>query len=561
MELVRLLLHGSWGTALVAIALGLLGGASNAGLLVLINAALHSSIESTAILVVGFLGLGLARVTCAGVSQYLLSVFAQKTSTRLRRDLCHKILDTPLRQLEKVGIPNQMVALTEDIGAVSQALRLIPSVAIDIAMLGSCVLYLGWLSPPMLLGLSAATLLGILFHKVLIKRAFRALRLAREEENRLFHHFRALTEGIKELRIHKERRDTFFSQKIYLCTEAFQNYNIHASTRFVLAHAWNQFFLIILVGLVIVFLPSMESVKSEVLTGYVLTILYAMGPLRQLMGTFPAFGRAKIGLEKIEKLGFSLSSRMLEPESVVSKPLPSWKQLEVRGAFFAYQEDARDGNFILGPIDFVLYPGEIVFVVGGNGSGKSTFAKLLVGLYTPERGEIRLNDQCITDRNREWYRQHFSVVFSDFYLFEDLLGLDSPSLDQRARDYLSLLQLEHKVQVLNGGLSTTALSQGQRRRLALLTAYLEDRPIYVFDEWAADQDPQYKKVFYTQLLPELKASGKGVIVITHDDRYFDLADRIFKLDYGKPVTPGANPTAARSQNARVVALDSRHKRT
>jgi putative pyoverdin transport system ATP-binding/permease protein len=412
----------------------------------------------------------------------------------------------------------------------------------------------------MLLGLSAATLLGILFHKVLLKKAYRSLRLAREEENKLFHHFRALTEGIKELRIHKERRDTFFSKKIYLCTEAFQTYNIDASTRFVLAYAWNQFFLITLVGLVIVFLPSMESVKSEVLTGYVLTILYAMGPLRQLLGTFPTFGRAKIGLERIEALGFSLGSRIFQPESVVSNPLPSWKGLEVRGAFFAY-EDARDGDFTLGPIDFVLYPGEIVFVIGGNGSGKSTFAKLLLGLYTPEQGEIRLNDQCITDRNREWYRQHFSVVFSDFYLFEDLLGLDSPSLDQRARDYLSLLQLEQKVQVQNGGLSTTALSQGQRRRLALLTAYLEDRPIYVFDEWAADQDPQYKKVFYTQLLPELKADGKGVIVITHDDRYFDLADRIFKLDYGKMVIPGTSPTATRSQNARVVGLDSRHKRT
>ena len=154
-----------------------------------------------------------------------------------------------------------------------------------------------------------------------------------------------------------------------------------------------------------------------------------------------------------------------------------------------------------------------------------------------------MDEQTISDHNREWYRQHFSVIFSDFYLFEDLLGLESQNLDKSAREYLSLLQLGHKVQVQNGGLSTTALSQGQRRRLALLTAYLEDRPIYVFDEWAADQDPQYKKVFYTQILPELKARGKGVIVITHDDRYFDLADRIFKLDYGKPAIESESSTA------------------
>jgi putative ATP-binding cassette transporter len=551
MKLLRFLLHGSWVIALLATVLGLLGGASNAGLLVLINAALHNTATSTVLLVAGFIGLGFARVACAGVSQYLLSVFAQKTTTELRRDLCHKILNTPLRQLEKVGIPSLMVAMTEDVSAVSQALRAIPSVAVDIAMLLGCIVYLGWLSWPTLLTMFAVTAVGILFHKGLLRRAFRSLRLAREEENTLFHHFRALTEGIKELGIHRGRRETFLSKNIYRCTEAFQNHNIQASTRFVFAYAWNQFFFIILVGLVIVFLPTLKNITSQVLTGYVLTILYLMGPLRQFMNTLPTFGRADIALKKIENLGLSLSPAASQGDSVVkTAPARPWKQLELRDVHFAYRQDGRDGDFTLGPIDFVLRPGETVFVVGGNGSGKSTLAKLFVGLYAPEGGEIRLDGQPITDENREWYRQHFSVVFSDFYVFEDLLGLDSPNLDARARDYLALLQLDHKVQVRDGALSTTALSHGQRKRLALLTAYLEDRPIYVFDEWAADQDPQFKKIFYTQLLPELKASGKGVLVITHDDRYFDLADRIFKLDYGKHVGSSKSPLRAVASGSR-----------
>jgi putative ATP-binding cassette transporter len=281
--------------------------------------------------------------------------------------------------------------------------------------------------------------------------AYRYLRLAREEESKLFQHFRALTEGIKELRIHRERQERFLSKNINSSTEALQNYHIGASTRFILAYGWNQYFLIILIGLVIVFLPALGNIKSEVLTGYVLTILYAMGPLRQLMNTFPTFGRADIALEKIEKLGFSLSAQNSEGPSLAwtAQP-PAWKQLELRGALFAYHEDSPDGNFALGPIDFILRPGEVVFVVGGNGSGKSTLAKLVVGLYTPDGGEIRLNEQIIGARNRDWYRQHFSVVFSDFYLFEDLLGLESPNLDQRARDYLALLQLDHKVQVTDG---------------------------------------------------------------------------------------------------------------
>jgi putative ATP-binding cassette transporter len=175
----------------------------------------------------------------------------------------------------------------------------------------------------------------------------------------------------------------------------------------------------------------------------------------------------------------------------------------------------------------------MVFLVGGNGSGKSTLAKIVTGLYLPEAGEIRLDGELVTNQNRDSYRQLFSAVFADFFVFDNLLGLDSADLDSRAGGYLEQLHLKHKVRVTNGVLSTTAVSQGQRKRLALLTAYLEDRPFYLFDEWASDQDPLFKKVFYTQLLPDLKARGKTVLVITHDDRYFGLADRVIKLDYGK----------------------------
>jgi putative pyoverdin transport system ATP-binding/permease protein len=124
------------------------------------------------------------------------------------------------------------------------------------------------------------------------------------------------------------------------------------------------------------------------------------------------------------------------------------------------------------------------------------------------------------------------VVFSDFHLFESLLGLEGPELDERAREYIGQLKLTPKIEVKDGALSTLDLSQGQRKRLALLTAYLEDRPVYLFDEWAADQDPLFKEVFYYQLLPELKAKGKTIVVISHDDHYYHVADRIVKLEYG-----------------------------
>jgi ABC-type siderophore export system fused ATPase/permease subunit len=189
-------------------------------------------------------------------------------------------------------------------------------------------------------------------------------------------------------------------------------------------------------------------------------------------------------------------------------------------------------KFTLGPLSLTLRPGETVFITGGNGSGKTTLAKLITGLYVPEAGEIHVDGRPVTYATRAAYRQYFSVVFSDFFLFENLFGLGHVELDARARDYLVKLQLDEKVEVKDGALSTLDLSQGQRKRLALLTAYLEYRPIYLFDEWAADLDPEFREVFYFRLLPELKARGKMILVISHDDRYYYLADRLVKLDYG-----------------------------
>ncbi len=231
-------------------------------------------------------------------------------------------------------------------------------------------------------------------------------------------------------------------------------------------------------------------------------------------------------------MGLSLAEGA-EINSVRQSTADRWKSLELKEVVHTYHSQETDSHFSVGPIDLTLKAGELVFIVGGNGSGKSTLAKLITGLYIPDLGELRLDGEPIVESNREWYRQLFSAVFSDFYLFERLVSTEALTLDSQAQTYLEKLQLEKKVSVQDGQLSTTALSQGQRKRLALLAAYLEDRPIYLFDEWAADQDPMFREIFYTQILAELKQRGKTVIVISHDDHYFHLADRLIKLDYGR----------------------------
>ncbi|HDR9319880.1 TPA: cyclic peptide export ABC transporter, partial [Burkholderia vietnamiensis] len=227
----------------------------------------------------------------------------------------------------------------------------------------------------------------------------------------------------------------------------------------------------------------------------------------------------------------------------------------LRGVTHAYFHERDERMFRIGPIDLTIRPGELVFIVGGNGSGKTTLAKVLTGLYEPEEGTIEVDGRPIGWRERAAYRQRFSAVFNDFHLFDALLGIVDPDdparaqADARANALIAKLALDHKVKVVDGAFSNRALSTGQRKRLALVVAYLEDRPFYLFDEWAADQDPSFKAVFYEQLLPELRARGKAVIVITHDDRYFDLADRLLKLDNGQIVSDTAPARARDGENA------------
>jgi putative pyoverdin transport system ATP-binding/permease protein len=282
---------------------------------------------------------------------------------------------------------------------------------------------------------------------------------------------------------------------------------------------------------VIIFgLPRWLNVSLATLSSYVLTLTYLMTPIQNMVQRLPALVRANVAIRKIESLGLALAETA-EADTQVPAATQRIASLQLAGVTHAYQGEEQ--SFHLGPIDLTFQGNQIVFIVGGNGSGKSTLAKILTGLYVPDNGSILLNDQPIDNDSLEWYRQHFAVIFSDFFLFDQLLGMAMPNLDKEAQRYLELLQIEQKVQIKDGQLSTTNLSQGQRKRLALLTAYLEDRPIYLFDEWAADQDPMFRELFYQELLPELKRRGKTVFAISHDDRYFHLADRVVKLDYGK----------------------------
>jgi len=553
MNLLKFLLKRCRSMVLVTGLIALFGGACNAGLIALVNLAVNDPDGTTAALLLAFAALALGKIFTGLISQVWLIRFSQQAIADIRRELVRRILAVPLRQLEEIGAPRLMVALTDDIISITAALFSFPVLALNLAILLGGSVYLACLSWRVLLAMCLFIAFGACCYRLLITSGFRSLQLARQAEDRLFGHFRGLTEGIKELKLHRERRGAFLNDGMQSATADFQRHNVAAETRFILAHNWGHLLFFLLIGLVLFWLPGWERLSTRTLTGYVMTTLYLMGPLAGVMGSIALFGRANVALQKIEELGLSLSKRSSElcTGEMSEQPI-AWQRLDLIGVTHSYHREKEGSNFILGPIDLTFHRGELVFLGGGNGSGKSTLAKIITGLYPPQTGEIRLDGRPVTDLNRDDYRQIFSAVFSDYYLFDRLIGLNNPKLDAQAQDYLRQLHLDHKVQIRDGILSTTALSQGQRKRLALLTAYLEDRRFYLFDEWASDQDPLFKEVFYTQLLPELKARGKTVLVISHDDKYFHVADRFIKLDYGR-IEQG-NTERSRISAARLRSL-------
>lgn len=533
MNLIRLLMQYSTLPLILAVVTGILSGGTAAGLIALINLVLGQNTLSVSTLAWFFAGLCLLRLTTSFASQVLLVYLSQTAVLDLRLGLSKRILASPLRHLESIGAHRLLATLTGDIQSISDTAFILPFIFVNVAILLGCQIYLLWLSPTVFLIATSFLVLAAISYQLPTAKAFALLKQAREQEDNLLNHFRSIILGSKELKLNHSRRHAFFSKELKPAALSYREKNISGNILFAGAASWGQTLFFVCIGLLLFALPSFRAVDIAVLSGYTLTIIYIMTPLEYIARMMPPLSKATVALKKIESLGLTLSPESDNTETVNPITEQNWQTLRLSEVTHTYYQEKSDDKFVFGPIDLTFYPGELVFIVGGNGSGKSTLAKLISGLYTPESGEIYLDDILIESHNQEWYRQQFSVVFSDFYLFERFLGFDSEHIKSKVEGYLLQLQLDHKVEVDRDKLSTTALSQGQRKRLALLAAYLEDRPIYLFDEWASDQDPIFKKIFYTQLLPELKRCEKAVLVITHDDQYFDLADRIIKLEYGQ----------------------------
>lgn len=553
MKIISFIFNYSKRTFIIASLAGAIAGISSAGLLALLSAALRDEQPTPLRLAWFFAGLLIVSVLSNVVSRFLLINISQNVPFELRMRLCRQAFNVPLRKFEEIGSDRILAILTQDIAVIANGLSDFPVFCVNLAMALGCLIYLFWLSPAVFAGFIVIMLLTMGTLHLVNKRAGRHLKKARDDWDYLLNHIRSLLDGTKELRLNRRRREAFINDLMQPRAESLRRHNTRGRQILGFNAAGSQAVYFIYIGVLVFILPHFWAISSATLMAYALAALYLRTPMAIFFDIMPSFANANISLTKVEQTGLSFAASSPESDTV-SGVAPACQQLDVSEVTHVYKHESGDGDFMLGPVSMTLRQGELVFLVGGNGSGKTTLAKLISGLYIPEAGELRFDGKSVSDNNRESYRQLCSMVFSTPHLFEHLLGHDKVTLDQRAQDYLAKLQLDHKVKVTDGVLSTTDLSQGQRKRLALLTAFLDDRPIYIFDEWAADQDPLFKEFFYLHLLLELKARGKMILVITHDDRYFGVADRIVKLDQGKIVQDAQLEVATYAQFAPPASI-------
>jgi putative ATP-binding cassette transporter len=543
MNMMKYLYQHSRGLLVCATIVGLLCGLCGTVLAMMISRTVSGE-PKTLMLATAFFLTCLLQVCSKSISEILMLKLAQQAISRLRVTISEKLLATPQRRLQELGKPGLLAIATRDVDIFIQSLQTVPVLFGNGIVLLTCLAYIAWLSWFVFLTFAVTLVVGVLAFQAAERKPLRELVKVREQIDTMYGYFRDLIEGSRELQLNGQRGAMFIEKVIRPGADTYRDTYVRSMSGYVWVLNIGNILFYAVIGVVLFIVPLWRQEPNDTLTKVTMMLLFLIRPISDIMMLLPNARQGGIALKRIRQLDADLETPDAPvPAGVVMVPpaAAAWQitlsQLEHR-----YVNES-ERSFQLGPINLDIHAGEILFIVGGNGSGKTTLAMLLLGLYEPEQGQISMNGVVITPHNVAHYRSMFSAVFADFYLFEQLLTIDEGQ-QERARHYLRLLEMDGKVQIVDGAFSTTALSSGQRKRLALVVAYLEDRAIYMFDEWAADQDPVFKRVFYTELLPDLKRRGKTVVIITHDDAYFSCADRVVKLEAGKLAQISVQPLYA-----------------
>jgi putative pyoverdin transport system ATP-binding/permease protein len=466
-------------------------------------------------------------------SRILLERVASTVTAELRIGMYERLVHAPVAEVEKAGPGRMMAVLSEDVPWIISAGRLFPTMLSNLTTLTGMLSYLAYLNVDAFWFVVKALVVGTVTYQLPMLVGLRFLRRKRDLLDRLHRSIRALLDGFKELKLDQRKRTAFMERYLLDNERKVRDADMTGDAIITIAGSYGDLINFFVIGIISFVFVNYHAISGHELIAVIMTLLYISGPVAAILEAVPRYMTAGVSLKRVNKLFHDMpvetaSQRLLDDR----RP---WSRLSLCDVVYRYEDNDERKGYVVGPIDLDIEKGKVTFIVGGNGSGKSTLGKIITLHYAAQSGTIRFGDDLITDETLNTYRQQIGFIYSDYYLFEHLLGRGGTEAAAEVERYLKELGLEQKVSFDGNAFSKLQLSDGQRRRLALLVSFVEDKQLYLFDEWAADQDPMFKDTFYYKILPELKQRGKAVVVVSHDDRYFDVADKLVYMENGRIV--------------------------
>ena len=456
---------------------------------------------------------------------------------RIRHRVTDAIRKSDLEKFEQVGAARITSVISTDAVTLSQYTPFLINAASSLVMIVVAFFFVWFMSKLALVLTMAVLVISLIYYFILHGELKVRIEKTSAKQTEYFDGLAALLRGFKELKINRAKNEDFFQNRLCVLSEEMRELKFSTGRDFNKLYLFAQSFAFILLGVILFVIPTLSPSQTPIIPQVVAIILFVLGPIGEVVGCAPLLAQCNNAVRNIQRLEDDLRQPAGPTPPVRATKEPArFGKIELRGITYTYQHPSGEQGFTLGPLDFTLTPGETVFLVGGNGSGKSTLLKLFQNLYRPAGGELLWDGIRVGNGNALRYRDLFSIVLSDYHLFDRLYGLEKVDL-ARAEQLLDRMHLSGVTQIEDGRITNTNLSGGQRKRLALVVSLLEDKPVYVFDEWAADQDPEFRRHFYEAILPDMKRRGTTVLAATHDDRYFAQADRIVKMELGNFVQP------------------------
>ena len=475
-----------------------------------------------------FFGICLFILITRTLSQVIFSRLGVEVTTSLRKKIYDKISDAHILSVEQTGATKLRTALTVDISRITKGAMLIPEILINAVTLISMFLYLYVLNEKVLWFVVKCIGLGALTYLPLVFLANKIFGESRHNLDNLHNAIQGLIRGAKELKINTEKRQNFRNNSLLANEHKVMALDKRGQTVIRIALNYGDMITFVAIGAIGFIFLNYHSISNQEIVAVIMVMFYIAGPVASLLYSLPELSISQVSLDRLTALCNDLIQESFDDEQTLSK---DWSKLSFKEICFQYPHSTN--SFKVGPLNATFRKGSVHFIIGGNGSGKSTLAKIITGHYRPTTGSMSIDTTSILKHNITSYRNKFSTVFTDYFLFESLLDKSDLFNEADIENLLDMMELKEKVTIKNGEFSTLSLSDGQRKRLALLVSYLEDKEIYLFDEWAADQDPEFKDVFYTVILQNLRKRNKLVIVISHDERYFSEADSLHVMLQGK----------------------------